>query len=152
MQFIVYVCFNQTVILGSILRSVVYDEDIDSILSSHTYLSNYDMIFHLILCDIVSWMFRTIFLSFVLLYGYVSLTNCPLQSFPLHIQVTYTYAIKTDVIAPIGARTSAGTVLTVYRKVSKISRILVGNKIVDQSDVVGVSPVGAAPTASSFST
>ena len=30
--------------------------------------------------------------------------------------------------------------------------ILVGNKIVDHSDVVGASPVGAAPTTSSFST
>ena len=39
-----------------------------------------------------------------------------------------------------------------YRKVSNISRTLVGNKIVDHSDVVGAAPVGAAPTTSSFST
>ena len=39
-----------------------------------------------------------------------------------------------------------------YRKVSNIRRILVGNKIVDHSDVVGASPVSAAPTTSSFST
>ena len=39
-----------------------------------------------------------------------------------------------------------------YRKVSNIRRTLVGNKIVDPSDVVGASPVGAAPTTSSFST
>ena len=39
-----------------------------------------------------------------------------------------------------------------YRKVSNISRTLVGNNIVDRSDVVGASPVGAAPTTSSFST
>ena len=37
-----------------------------------------------------------------------------------------------------------------YRKTSYISRTLVGNKIVDHSDVVGASPVGAAPTTSSF--
>ena len=37
-------------------------------------------------------------------------------------------------------------------KTSNISRTLVGNKIVDNSDVVGASPVGAAPTTSSFST
>ena len=37
-------------------------------------------------------------------------------------------------------------------KTSNISRTLVGNRIVDQSDVVGASPVGAAPTTSSFST
>ena len=39
-----------------------------------------------------------------------------------------------------------------YRKVSNISRTLVGNKIVDHSDVVGASPVGAAQITSSFST
>ena len=39
-----------------------------------------------------------------------------------------------------------------YRKISNISRTLVGNKIVDNSYVVGASPVGAAPTTSSFST
>ena len=35
---------------------------------------------------------------------------------------------------------------------SNIRRTLFGNQIVDHSDVVGASPVGAAPTASSFST
>ena len=40
----------------------------------------------------------------------------------------------------------------VYRKTSNISRSLVGNKIVDNSDAVGASPAGAAPTASSLST
>ena len=40
----------------------------------------------------------------------------------------------------------------IYRKTSNISRTLVGNKIVDNSGVVGASPVGAAPTTSSFST
>ena len=40
----------------------------------------------------------------------------------------------------------------IYRKVSNISRNLVGNEIIDHSDVVGASPVGAAPTTSSFST
>ena len=39
-----------------------------------------------------------------------------------------------------------------YRKTSSIRRTLVGNKIVDHSDVVGASPVGAALTTSSFST
>ena len=40
----------------------------------------------------------------------------------------------------------------IYRKTSSISRTLVVNKIVDNSDVVGASPVGAAPTTPSFST
>ena len=37
-----------------------------------------------------------------------------------------------------------------YRQTSNITRALV--LIVDHSDVVGASPVGAAPTTSSFST
>ena len=40
----------------------------------------------------------------------------------------------------------------IYRKTSNIRRTLGGNNIVDHSDVVGASPVGAAPTTSSFST
>ena len=42
--------------------------------------------------------------------------------------------------------------LLTYLKTFNISRTLVGNKIVDNSDVVGALPVGAAPTTSSFST
>ena len=36
-----------------------------------------------------------------------------------------------------------------YCQISNISHTLLSNKIVDHSDVVGVSPVGAAPTTSS---
>ena len=39
-----------------------------------------------------------------------------------------------------------------YRQVSNISGTLIGNKIVDNSDVVEASPVGPAPTTSSLST
>ena len=39
-----------------------------------------------------------------------------------------------------------------YRQISNIRRTLTGNKLVDHSDVVGASPVGAAPTTSSWST
>ena len=39
-----------------------------------------------------------------------------------------------------------------YRQISNISRTFASNKIVDHSDVVEASPVGAAPTTSSFST
>ena len=39
-----------------------------------------------------------------------------------------------------------------YRQVSNIRRTLEGNNIIDHSDVVGASPVGAAPTTSSLST
>ena len=38
----------------------------------------------------------------------------------------------------------------VYHQTSNISGTIVGNKIVDHSDVVGASAVGAAPTTSSF--
>ena len=37
-----------------------------------------------------------------------------------------------------------------YRKISNIRRTSVGNKTADHSDVVGASPVGAAPSTSSF--
>ena len=47
---------------------------------------------------------------------------------------TYTYGKKT------------------FCQTSKISLTLVGNQIVDHSDVVGASPVAAAPNTSSFST
>ena len=40
----------------------------------------------------------------------------------------------------------------IYRQTSDINRTLVGHKIIDHSNVVGASPVGAAPTTSSFST
>ena len=43
------------------------------------------------------------------------------------------------------------TLESYYHNVSNIGRTLVGNKIVDHSDVVGASPVGAAPTTASFS-
>ena len=39
-----------------------------------------------------------------------------------------------------------------YRQVSNISHTLAGNNFAYHSDVVGASPVGAAPTTSSFST
>ena len=39
-----------------------------------------------------------------------------------------------------------------YRKNPSKSHTLVANKIIDNSDVVGASPVGAAPTTSSFLT
>ena len=39
-----------------------------------------------------------------------------------------------------------------YHKTSNINRTLVSNKTVDHSDVVGVSPAGAAPTTSSYLT
>ena len=39
-----------------------------------------------------------------------------------------------------------------YRQISNIWRSLVGDKLVNHSDVVGASPVATAPTTSSFLT
>ena len=58
----------------------------------------------------------------------------------------------------IASHTKQGDVITYpcpnfdYRQVSNIRHTLVGNYIVDDSDVVGASPVGAAPATSSFFT
>ena len=63
--------------------------------------------------------------------------------------------IHTPIIWPILyflATTKLNKPLSNYRKTSNIRRTLVGNQIVDNSDVVGASPVDAAPTTSSFST
>ena len=42
--------------------------------------------------------------------------------------------------------------LSIYGQLSNICGTLVGNQIDDHSDVVGASPVSAAPTTSAFST
>ena len=42
-------------------------------------------------------------------------------------------------------------IIEIYPQISDIRRTLISSKIVDHSDVVGASPVGAAPTTSSFS-
>ena len=59
---------------------------------------------------------------------------------------------RVHVYVKLSSREIQMTLLMIYHKVSNISRTLVGNNIVDHSDVVGASPVGAAPTTSSFST
>ena len=48
----------------------------------------------------------------------------------------------------VSNRGPRSSVAMIYRKVSNIRRTLVGNKIIDYSDVVGASPVGTAPTTS----
>ena len=63
-----------------------------------------------------------------------------------YVIITYMFARITS-----GAEHSH-VAITIYHRTSNIIRTLVGNKIVYHSDVFGASPVGAAPTASSFST
>ena len=61
-----------------------------------------------------------------------------------------------DGLAPsltkLSTMTKYWTTISMYRKTPNVSRTFVGSKIVDNADVVGASPVGAAPTTSSFST
>ena len=70
-------------------------------------------------------------------------------------------AVFADGLALLGA--SAGTEMTkviytciytmyIYYQTSNISHTLVGNKIVDHSDVLGAALRGTYPTTSSFST
>ena len=73
------------------------------------------------------------------------------------ICVTYAYfqgcntGTVDGMIAPVAVRLF-WKLKVKYRRTSNIRRTTVGNKIVDHSDEVGASPVGAAPTTSSFST
>ena len=48
--------------------------------------------------------------------------------------------------------TSMQSGVSYYRQVSQMRRTLIGNKFVDNSNVVGASPAGAAPTTSELST
>ena len=57
----------------------------------------------------------------------------------------------TDILAPCRhCQVTATHANSSYDQISNIRHTLVVNKIVDHSDVVGASPVGAAPTTSSF--
>ena len=63
------------------------------------------------------------------------------------------YHMLSDVISLLVGFASVRVSLSVkiqYCQTFNIRCTLVGNKFVDHSDVVGASPVGAAPTTSSF--
>ena len=51
-----------------------------------------------------------------------------------------------------GGRVGQNGINWMYLQTSSIRRSLIGNQIVDHSDVVGAAPVGAAPITSSFVT
>ena len=65
----------------------------------------------------------------------------------------YTPATLLTTLSTVSTNTRLSNYFSylMYRQIFNIRRTLVGNKIVDHSDVVGASPVGAAPTTSSFS-
>ena len=60
--------------------------------------------------------------------------------------------LNTVLIILIYHIVKAFVVVMIYRQVSNIRRTSIGNEIVDHSDVVGATPVGGAPTTSSWST
>ena len=66
--------------------------------------------------------------------------------FVLHGACSYHFRCECKITERLGYREN------IYRQVFNIRRTLVSNKIVDHSDVIGASPVGAAPTISSFPT
>ena len=72
---------------------------------------------------------------------YVDVDQATIEHFVNPIKYAHSFVLLSFVVGK-----------TTYHKVSNIRRTLEGNKIVDHSDVVGASPVGAAPTTSSFST
>ena len=71
---------------------------------------------------------------------------------------SYKARVPQTALLPIFDRCLSSTVAETpakyihYCQDSNLSRTLVGNKIVDHSDVAGASPVGTAPTTSLFST
>ena len=72
-----------------------------------------------------------------------------------HTDASADMGLRTDVwlclaVYDRGHKDSIGMTPT-YHQVSNIRHTLAGNTIVDHSDVVGASPLGAAPTTSSFS-
>ena len=69
-----------------------------------------------------------------------------------HCSISIANSTKPSMLTQFSGGVNAPQIIFIYCQVSHITRTLVGNKIVNHSDVVGASPVGAAPTTSSFST
>ena len=80
-----------------------------------------------------------------------TMLSCINQNTGSHQTWNSLFSQKISILTPRYVSTVNYDIL-MYRQVSNIRHTLEGNKIVDHSDVVGASPVGAAPTTSSFST
>ena len=78
--------------------------------------------------------------------------QCHIDAMLYSPEVRHGWFIMMVVVDGLAGRSHQEHFHVMYRKTSNISRTLVGNRIIDNSDVVGASPVGAAPTTSSFST
>ena len=63
-------------------------------------------------------------------------------------EVLFMKVLKYVYIYNILSRSEIHEAIRIYRQISNIRRTLVGNTLGDHSDVVGASPVGAAPTTS----
>ena len=74
------------------------------------------------------------------------MSNCPGN---YHHDINLENNFENNIIK-ITAESPGDNELIHYRKTSNMSRTLVCNKLVDHSDVVGASSVGAAPTTSSY--
>ena len=75
-----------------------------------------------------------------------------LANFSVPIQICYTYHPTGRCFCLSFFITLKGLWYLPYRQITNIISTLVGNNIVDHSDVVGALPISAAPTTSSFST
>ena len=69
-----------------------------------------------------------------------------------HIMIPLSLKLFQETPRSFLVSTRYGKSFVSYRKISNISRTLIGNKTVDHWDVVGAPPFGAAPTTSSFLT
>ena len=127
--------------------------------------ADYDVMLPAIIMAVTSWImmqvdkmcftldttdcFRILFVYTVLLYWSFNSLNpgrCGNNCNSLPLSDAY------GITRPQWVKSYSKSVVFRYRPVSNISRNLVGNEIVDHSDIVGASPVDAAPTTSSFST
>ena len=82
----------------------------------------------------------------------ICLCLCHLYWHYRHIWINLTLSVYHKWLYFVCATSVCYWQIDITRLVSNIRRTLVGNKIVDHSYVVGASPIGAAPTTSSFST
>ena len=82
-------------------------------------------------------------------YPRVCLSSFQLRSLlDLHI-ISEAEISPADTFITMVIKKASDKHISKYRR--NISRTLVGNKLADHSDGIGASPVGAAPTPSSFS-
>ena len=83
--------------------------------------------------------------------GPLQISTC-IESFKLCLKFYWVECVRGENTVTVSYCFKSAMVQARHRQTSNIWRTLVGNKIVDHSDVVGAPPVGVAPTTSSFMT